>query len=1307
MAVKEFDDVKVKVTFTEAEERARLTSGENIAASLGKIDKYMDDLESGVFQGNWTETSSTSVSYIKNKPTLGAAASKGVVTSISNSTSLPTAGAVKTYVDSALAGASNYLGTVTALTGLSTSAKKGDFYRVSTAWGDTHVGDILIAEKDSPARSIDGTNWTLLHNELNTDTTYAFEGGTDCIKVTPSGGTQETVSISVTKVNKHTVESDVPANAKFTDTTYSNMTAATASAAGKAGLVPAPGAGKQGSFLRGDGTWVVPTNTTYSAMTGATASAAGKAGLVPAPAAGKQGSFLKGDGTWATPTNTTYSAGTGLSLSGTTFNHSNSITAGTAKGSDTKTLTFGGTFTIPSVSYDAQGHITSATTTTMTMPANPNSDTKNTAGSTDTSSKIFLVGATSQAANPQTYSHDTAYVGTDGCLYSNSKKVLTDHQDISGKVDKTAAGVSEALNLLTTGTTTPSDADYYICQYANGGTTTTTYHRRPMSALWTYIKGKIDTTGYKTTDEKITTTSVAPTTATVYYPAAVTGATNQKPSYTPGIRFYVQANDTARGIAELRLGTDKNYGAAGNQSGILRFYGRQNVSGTDSTINYTPIVVENGDGTRAPFKFWRGDSNGVGISYGDGGLTVIGAGEFCTSFMAQKIKKTGYLKNSIIYSDSACTTEATKDKGIAYQTTDGKGYTWNGTAWTEISSYNAAATRTQDNATESLILGSDNGIYFMVNGNAIANRKTWILNSSQQLQPSVAGEGEIGTGAMPFNSVRSNRIVAGSVPLKQSGEIYICASTGYYIKITSEAYANRDVLFPDRSGTVNILNYGQFHDDSATGYTDHPWVKLATLTMTTTTHADYRLYGLLESNYASPYHAFLEADIRSEATPTDCTKWTYNFKLFDNHGISPDDFKMVFFNSTTAPRAEIWAKIKARYAGYKFTEISQHSRTNRYISNWTIHNLAGVNNTGSATYPAGDKVVDLTVTSYDGSYYLPLSGGTMNNDSTVLFPGGAGGRSLEISPHGTTFYTTNVDSGWASAYAFKKASDKSQLGGFGAYGGLNSLSYHYIGGTSYDAPIVKITSNELQLQGQTPATNARYFKVTGSDRSKVYAQLGAATIGTVGTGSANGTQGTGTLTLGNSTAISTSTTGGANNARGIIYLYGTGTTYTAIQSSNVSASRLLTIPNVSGNGMLVATNNTNAVGSNKEPVYINSSGIPTKCDEAIEVLYSGTGAQEVLLSKDPKNYKKLIVELQYGGTFLLTPGNQDATAWYVHNYSTSESKNKMAGIVIAQNAWYIGVTNSNKGIISNTDGTITSESITTPFKIVKVSGILY
>lgn len=59
----------------------------------------------------------------------------------------------------------------------------------------------------------------------------------------------------------------------------------------------------------------------------------------------------------------------------------------------------------------------------------------NTAGSTDSSDKLFLIGATSQAANPQTYSQDTAYVGTDGHLYSNSKQTinLSDSQALTNK----------------------------------------------------------------------------------------------------------------------------------------------------------------------------------------------------------------------------------------------------------------------------------------------------------------------------------------------------------------------------------------------------------------------------------------------------------------------------------------------------------------------------------------------------------------------------------------------------------------------------------------------------------------------------------------------------------------------------------------------------------------------------------------------------------------------------------------------------------------------------------------------------------
>lgn len=53
------------------------------------------------------------------------------------------------------------------------------------------------------------------------------------------------------------------------DTTYGNMSGATTSAAGKAGLVPAPSTGANNRYLRSDGTWAVPpdNNTTYPLAT--------------------------------------------------------------------------------------------------------------------------------------------------------------------------------------------------------------------------------------------------------------------------------------------------------------------------------------------------------------------------------------------------------------------------------------------------------------------------------------------------------------------------------------------------------------------------------------------------------------------------------------------------------------------------------------------------------------------------------------------------------------------------------------------------------------------------------------------------------------------------------------------------------------------------------------------------------------------------------------------------------------------------------------------------------------------------------
>lgn len=154
--------------------------------------------------------------------------------------------------------------------------------------GYAENGKNYPVELDGSGKMFVNVPWT------DTNTTYSVVGANGSTGLVKNGST-------VTSASGYTacpIISGVPYY-KDTNTTYANMKAATASAAGAAGLVPAPDAGKQTSFLRGDGTWVVPTNTTYG-LASTTAN-----GLLR-QLNGSTSSFMRGDGTWATPPNTTY-----------------------------------------------------------------------------------------------------------------------------------------------------------------------------------------------------------------------------------------------------------------------------------------------------------------------------------------------------------------------------------------------------------------------------------------------------------------------------------------------------------------------------------------------------------------------------------------------------------------------------------------------------------------------------------------------------------------------------------------------------------------------------------------------------------------------------------------------------------------------------------------------------------------------------------------------------------------------------------------------------------------------------------------
>ena len=147
--------------------------------------------------------------------------------------------------------------------------------------------------------------------------------------------------------------------------------------------------------------------------------------------------------------------GTGLTLNhnatnGIILNHSNSITAGTVK-STTNTVGFGGAITIPSITYDSEGHITSTTTTSVTLPSNPNTDTKVTQSASTASNwrKILLHYKDDSASTTAvTTSTNQVYAAVGVSVQPSTGTVRADQYNIKDKVQLQYNSTTESLNFV-------------------------------------------------------------------------------------------------------------------------------------------------------------------------------------------------------------------------------------------------------------------------------------------------------------------------------------------------------------------------------------------------------------------------------------------------------------------------------------------------------------------------------------------------------------------------------------------------------------------------------------------------------------------------------------------------------------------------------------------------------------------------------------------------------------------------------------------------------------------------------------------
>lgn len=271
-----------------------------------------------------------------------------------------------------------------------------------------------------------------------------------------------------------------------------------------------------------------------------------------------------------------YSAGTGLSLSGTTFNHSNSVTAGTA---GTSSATSGSTLAVPYVTYDAQGHVTASGTHTHTVTGFQDTLVSGTNIKTINNESILgsgniTIGGGGTATDVQINgtsitSNGVANIVTNSAYNATSNKIAT-ISDLSGKAndnavvhltgDETITGNKTIANGAILFTTSVGGSSYgsigasatYGCQLtaSNGknlalGGKDLTYYSTDNSTNYTLLTGS---TGL-IPDERISANIQRASTAVTHTASTAVGD-NNTPVY---INSNGVATSTGKSIANTRF----------------------------------------------------------------------------------------------------------------------------------------------------------------------------------------------------------------------------------------------------------------------------------------------------------------------------------------------------------------------------------------------------------------------------------------------------------------------------------------------------------------------------------------------------------------------------------------------------------------------------------------------------------------------------------------------------------------------------------------------------------------------------------
>lgn len=194
---------------------------------------------------------------------------------------------------------------------------------------------------------------------------------------------------------------------------------------------------------------------------------------------------------------------------------------------------------------------------------------------TDVDNKLSAKANSSHTHDDRYYTEteiNTKLSGKANSSHTHDDRYYTESEmdgKLSGKANTNHShDLSAMINGLDEATATPSDADYFVSQYAGGGTTNTSYFRRPVSALWNFIKSKLATVAisgsYNDLSNKPSIPSVGNGTVTIKQNGASKGSFTMNQSGSTTIELTDNNTNTWRDVVNnlASTATDKSLSAA-------------------------------------------------------------------------------------------------------------------------------------------------------------------------------------------------------------------------------------------------------------------------------------------------------------------------------------------------------------------------------------------------------------------------------------------------------------------------------------------------------------------------------------------------------------------------------------------------------------------------------------------------------------------------------------------------------------------------------------------------------------------------